>query len=125
MRIREFGYLLVYSIKSLVFDLFDILSEFKKPKAWSFLLYAVFFVAAYYRKYMLMKWILPLILFVYFIRVKQEGKFKSDLFEKDILAGRKSELVMDYYKRYVSKCEYSGHEPMDFDKWIAKRKELI
>lgn len=106
-----------YGIKELGNDFIDIISQFKKPRTWSAILYATFLIAVYVRNYNLMLWTIPLILLVYFIRNKKENLWKAELYEKDINNNINSDIVKEHYERYKKQCYFAKKDYLPFEEW--------
>lgn len=121
-KIYEALYPIYFGIKELIVDILSFIEELKKPRTWSAILYGTFFVAAWYKNFTLMKWTLPLILIIYFIRQKKERRYIKDMYRRDLKNGIDSDIVKGHYERYVKQCGFSHKERMPFGEW--KQKEL-
>ena len=124
MNIKELAYLVWYSIKSLLGDFVNLLLEFKRPETWFYILMAAFMFAAYYREITVIKWLVPLILIIYIIRHKQEGKYHTDLVEKAFLKGDDT-ILQEEYEKYIRDCFYKKLSPYSYDEWKSKEKKEI
>ena len=124
MKLKEIPFLIFYSFKSLVMDLVELAESFKKAKTWSFILYATFFLAVYYKQYTLMKIALPIILILYVIRQDKEPEYNKELKEKAFLKGDDKEMLR-YYQRYKKQCYFSKKEALSYEDYKANEvKEL-
>ena len=110
-------YFIYYSVKELLMDIVNLIEELKKPRMWSAILYATFFVAAYARNFKLMRWTLPLIFIMYLIRQKKERKYISELFEKDLKRSIDSNIVKEHYDIYKKQRYFAHKEFLDFNDW--------
>lgn len=117
MNPKEFAYLLYYSVRAFFRDIAVVLSELKRPRTWSWVLMSTVFVSIYYREYNWLKVIIPLLFIVKIIRDKQEGRYRRELFEKDLRAGKDTDLVKEYYESYTRDCRYSGKLPKEYKEW--------
>jgi hypothetical protein len=100
-------------------DIISFLEGFKKPKMWSALLYITFFVLVLMRKYGLAWRTMSLIFLVYLIRHKRDGRYKYEMFVKDLMKGMDSSVVKEHYKMYVDKCHFSKKLELSFEEWKA------
>ena len=116
-------FLIWYSVKSLIMDLADLLSALKRAKTWSFILYATFFLAVWYKNYTLMKIALPLILLLYIIRQDKEPDFQKAKKDRAFLRND-TKRIEGYYEKYKSACYFSRprKEPLNYEDY--KKEEL-
>ena len=122
-KIKEFFYLIYFSARSLfIDDLIETLEELKKPKTWSSILYLVLFVGAYLRNWVLVKIAFPLIILVYVVRQRVDGKYKTELYDKSFL-NDDSKFIERAYEKYKRDCLYKNIAPLELEKW--KEKEII
>jgi chromate transport protein ChrA len=126
MKPKYFFYLVWYSIKSLVMDLLEIFSALKRPKTWSFILYATLFLMIYYRK---LTWtnfivIILLIFIIYTFRQNKEPFFLERIKEKAFLENDK-EKIKDYYNKYCRGCFFQNKHPLKLDEFKAEELRRI
>lgn len=118
-------YFIYYSVKEIVLDVVNLIEEFKKPRMWSIILYATFFIAVYNRNIRLMWTTLPFIFIVYLIRQKRDTKWRRELFEKDLRKNIDSDIVKKHYEHYKNHCRFSRKEPIGLDEWkLSEIKKL-
>lgn len=111
-----------YGLRELMKDGLDILKEFKKPRMWSSILFAIILYGTYIRNFTLLKWAIPLFALVYFLRHKQEKLWKGELYEKDLNNNIDSDIVKEHYERYKKACYFSSKSFITFDEW--KQQEI-
>src|SRR3990167_10088313 len=121
MKLKHIPYLVYDSLKSLVMDLVGLAASLKKAKTWSFILYATFFLAVYYKNYIVMKIALPLILILYILRRQKEPEFNTALRKRAFLNNNDKE-IMEHYEKYKKQCFYSKAEPLSYEDY--KREEI-
>ena len=105
MKLKDILFLLWYSIKDILMDFVRLLDELKKPRTWSFILYASLFLIAYYRKLTLTNAVivLSLILLVYVVRQHKDPDFNKAVKEKAFLKND-DDKIKDYYEQYKRQC---------------------
>lgn len=124
MGFKELTFLVYYSVKSLIVDLFEFLNSLKKAKTWSFILYATFFLGVYYKNYTVIKIALPLILLLYIIRQNKEPDYNRVVREKAFMSGE-DERIMVYYKKYCKQCFFANTTPKSFEEYkVVETKKL-
>ena len=116
-KLYEAFYPIYFGLKELLVDILSFIAEFRKPRMWSAILYGTFFVAAYTRNFKLMKWTIPLILIIYFIRQKRDRRYMREIYIKDLKNNIDSDIVKEHYKRYVKQCNFSHKEVLPLDEW--------
>ncbi len=123
MKIKHIPYLIYDSIKSLVMELVELANSIKKAKTWSFILYATFFLAVYFKQYTLMKIALPLILVLYVMRRQKEPEFNLALKRRAFLTNNDEE-IREYYKQYERICYFTfpRREPLSYEDY--KKEEI-
>ena len=124
-RLYEELYFIWFGLKELLMAPVQFLMEFKKPRMWSTILYAVFVYAAYTRNIKLAWSTIPLILLVYFIRQKKDTQHIAEMYEKDLRRNIDSDMVMHRYKRYQSQCTFAHKSPTSFEEWKKQEIEEI
>ena len=121
MKPKDVPFLVYDSFRALVMDLVHMFKTLKKASTWSFILYATFFVGAYYRNYTVMKIALPLMIVVYILRRRVEPEFTESLKERAFLKNKEIE-IREYYERYKTRCKFSRVQPLEFEDY--KQEEL-
>lgn len=121
-KIYEELYFIWFGVKELTLAPIQFLTEFKKPKMWSAMLYVVFVYAAYTRNIKLVWSVIPFILLVYFIRQKKDTQHIAEMYEKDLRRNIDSDMVKHRYERYQSQCSFAHKAPISFEDW--KKQEL-
>ena len=117
MKLKEFMYLLYYSIRSFIDDAVDMLSELKNPKAWSYILLSTFALCLYYQRYVLVWWLIPLFFIVKVIRDEKDSKYRKEMYENDIRKDKDTDIVFDHYERYKKDCKYSHKVSLEYGEW--------
>lgn len=121
MRLKDIPYLVWYSIMDILADLFRYIESLKNPRTWSFILYAVLFIGAYYKQYTLIKISLPLILLIYIIRQRKEPEFNRKLRERAFLKNDDSK-ISSYYEEYKNYCFFSRKDALSYEGF--KKEEI-
>lgn len=121
-KIYEELYFIWFGLKELMLAPVQFLTEFKKPRMWSAILYAVFVYAAYTRNIKLVWSVIPLILLVYFIRQKKDTQHIAEIYEKDLRRNIDSDMVKHRYERHQSQCTFAHKSSIAFEDW--KKQEL-
>ena len=123
MKLKHIPYLVYDSLKSLVMDLVELAASLKKAKTWSFILYATFFLAVYYKNYIVMKIALPLILVLYILRRQKEPEFGTTLRKRAFLRNNDKE-IQEYYEQYKRQCYFTipKRVPLSYEDY--KREEI-
>jgi len=130
MKLKHIPYLVYDSLKSLVMDLVGLAASLKKAKTWSFILYATFFLAVYYKNYIVMKIALPLILILYILRRQKEPEFNTALRRMVFLTNNDKEIGV-YYEQYKKQTSFvfPRRESLSYEEYkreeIEKLKEKI
>ena len=114
-------YLLWFSIKDAGLSVIETLQELKKPRTWLAILVGTVFIVFITRKYALFKWILPLIIIVYIIRQKVDGKYKHTM-RVNALMNDNNLVLEPYYEKYKKECRFIKKEPLSYEEW--KKEEL-
>ena len=125
MKSKDLLFLIEYSIKDILFDVVRVLEALKKPKTWSFVLYATLFLMAYYRKLTAINAIviISLILIIYIARQKKDPDFDKAVKEKAFLRNEEDK-IKNYYETYKRQCYFTipRKEPLSYEEY--KEKEL-
>jgi len=128
MKPKDLLFLVWYSIKDLLLDIFMFLEALKKPKTWSFILYATLFLVAYYRK---LTWtnagiIFSLIFLIYIIRQNKDTNFLKALKEKAFL-DNDDKKIRSHYETYTKKCYFSvpRKEPLGYEEYKIEEVRRI
>ena len=125
MKFKELLYLIVYSLKSLLLDLINLLSALRHVKTWSFILYATLFLIAYYHKLTIINAviIIGLILLIYIARQHKDPDFNTAVKEKAFLENDEEKIKGDY-ESYKKQCYFTipKKEPLSYEEY--KQREL-
>lgn len=113
-----------YSFKDICLSGIDMLAEFKKPSAWSSILYIVTFYAIIMKKTYLFKWTIPGIIIVYVIRQRVDGAYRKALKEKAFLHNDEM-ILQDEYEKYKKECFFTKEPVKDFLFWKQAEVEKI
>ncbi len=124
MKPKEFFYLLWYSVKSFFADVGEMFKELLNPKTWSYLTIAAMFVSVWYNQVQLLKILVPVFLLIKIVRHNLEGKFRHELYQKELLARKDTPLVRDKYDEYVTKANINKYTPSTFEEWREKEIKL-
>ena len=126
MNPKEFVYLLWYSLKAFADEIVALILALKKPDTWFYLTIATFIITAYYRMFDAMLWSIPIMIFIYIIRQKQEGIYKAKLKENAFLKGDEN-ILQEEYEKYVRNCFYKIPKvsPLSYEELKQKEKEEI
>lgn len=125
MKLKDLLFLVWYSIRDIILDVMRFMDTLKKPKTWSFILYAALFLIAYYRK--LTVWnatmVILLILVIYVIRQKNDPDFNKTVKENAFLNGEENK-IKEYYDDYTRQCYFTipRKEPLSYEDY--KQQEL-
>jgi len=122
MNPKEFLSLLAYSSKSFLETMVEILKEFRKPKTWAYLFLIIFFIGLWNRNIKLVTYSIPAIIVIYIIRQKVDGSYRRKKFEKDLINGKDSWMVKEYYESYKKKCKINKILPLSYREW--KEREI-
>ena len=128
MKPKDLLFLVWYSIKDILMDIFRFLEALKKPKTWSFILYSTLFLMAYYRK---LTWanatiIISLIFLIYIIRQNKDTDFLKALKEKAFLNNNDGK-IRPHYETYTKKCYFSvpRKEPLSYEEYKIEELKRI
>lgn len=121
MRFKDVLFLLWDSIKALFMDLVDLFGALKKAKTWSFILYATFILAVYYRNMTVIKIALPLIILLYIARRSNEPEYMRAYKDRAFL-NDDEEVIGEYYEKYKRQCFFTNKEPLPYEEY--KKEEI-
>ena len=114
-------YLLWFSIKDAWLGVIETLAELKKPRTWLAILTGTIFVAFITKRYDLFKWFIGLMIIVYVIRQKVDGRYKH-MMRINALMDDNNFVLEPYYERYRKECRFTRREPLDYESW--KKEEI-
>ena len=122
-KLREYLWLVYYSFVLEPFEEICYLFEsIKKPKTWFYAALGIATYGAYYKKYNVIKAMLPIIIILYIIRQKIEGSYRRSLLTNDLSKNKDTEIVKQAYENYKKKCFFSNSEPLEYEQW--KQREI-
>ena len=135
MKFKGLLFLIWYSIKDILMGIVYLMESLKKPKTWSFILYAALFLMAYYRKLTIINAavVIFLILVIYTARQNKDPEFNKAVREKAFLDNEEAK-IQEYYETYKKQCYFTvpRKEPLSYEEYkqyeikkIEKDKENI
>lgn len=125
MKLKELFDLISYSLKRFLLDFLDIFGEFKKPKTWLYVMITLLLLGLFMNNKDLVMFTAPSIIIIYIIRQKIDGSYKSDKFERDIMKGKDSYIVEEYYQKYKVDCYHKKIDYLEFSKWKEEEQRKI
>jgi hypothetical protein len=126
MKIKNLPFLIWDSVKNILNDFFDYLALLKKPKTWSFILYATVFLMYYYGFKDTLTWVLVLLLIIiiYIIRRSHEADFTLSIKKRAFVKGNEEEM-RGYYQTYKKDCFYRKVVPLEYEEYKKQEKEKM
>ena len=128
MKPKNLLFLIWYSVRDILLDIIRLIEALKKPKTWSFILYATLFLMAYYRKLTITNAIIIifLILVIYIARQKKDPEFNKAVKEKAFI-GNEEDKIQEYYETYKKQCYFTipRKEPLSYEGYKQKELENI
>lgn len=122
MRIKEVLFLLAYSAKSMFWgEPLEFISSLKKPRTWSYLLYATFLLSLWYRWFTIMLFTLPCIGIVYLITQHNDPDYHVALKRHAFIMNDRV-IVRKEHEKYLRACRFNNKPALSYDEF--RREEL-
>ena len=126
MKLKEFLYLIKYSVKQLLLDFISIFHELKKPKTWLYVMVTFLFYGIYKNDVKIISWSWPIVIVIYIIRQKIEADYRNDWFKNSLMHNIDNEIMSERYQTYKKKCIYSKYEIKSYSDWkLEELKKII
>jgi hypothetical protein len=126
MKLKEFIYLIKYSMSSWLDYGFGLISMLKKPKTWGYILYGTIMAAVYYDNWEIIVIAGSMVLVLYIIRQSKDPGFTQSLKDKAFIDNDEQKLKR-YYDNYKKQCFFSQpkREPVSYEDYVKGELEKI